>query len=113
MQALLEGVDNPCCSHLKSWLLHGEESIRKFKQGLVINPSLSEHNQLSQVNVLQQMDHIASYPLVQERLEKKELRIHGWWFDIAQAHVHCYEPDLNQFVLIDEKEGKLILERLG
>ena len=72
-----------------------------------------EHNQISQVNVLQQMEHITSYPFIRDRLEKKQLRIHGWWFDIAKADVYCYEKDLNQFILIDEKEAKLILERLN
>jgi carbonic anhydrase len=46
-------------------------------------------------------------------VEKKQLGIHGWWFDIAQADVYCYEKDQNNFVLIDENEAKLIIERLG
>jgi carbonic anhydrase len=59
------------------------------------------------------MQHTISYPSVRDRIEKKQLRIHGWWFDIAQADVYCYEQNLNQFVLIDEKEAKLILKRLS
>ena len=113
MKLLIEGVENPDCTHLKCWLKHGEESLNKLKDGFVVDQSLSEQNQLSQINVLQQMEHIASYPFVRERLERNEIRIHGWWFDIAQAHVHCYEKDLKQFILIDEEEGKLILDRLG
>lgn len=113
MKALVQGVDKLCCPHLASWLQHGEESLNKVKKGFVIDPTLSEHNQLSQVNVLQQMEHIKSYPFIRERIEKNQLRVHGWWFDIAQADVYCYEQNLNQFVLIDEKEAKLILERLG
>jgi carbonic anhydrase len=111
MQALAGGLENLTCPHLKSWLTYGEESLNQFRQGLTFNPTLSEHNQISQVNVLQQMQHIASYPFIQDRLEKKQLRIHGWWFDIAHADVYCYEPSLNQFILIDEKEAELILER--
>ncbi len=113
MQALVQGIDTLSCPHLESWLKNGEEALNKVKKGLTINPSLSEHNQISQVNVLQQMEHIISYPFVQERIEKKQLRVHGWWFDIAKADVYCYEKALNQFILIDEKEAKLILERLG
>jgi carbonic anhydrase len=113
MQALIEGIDPLSCPHLESWLKYGEESLKKIRKGWVINPSLSEHNQLSQINVLQQMQHIKSYPFIRDRLEKKQLRVHGWWFDIAQADVYCYEEDLNQFVLIDEKEAELILKRLG
>ncbi len=112
MKTLLEGAPD-CCGHLKQWLKHGEESLNKVRNGFTYDPSLSEQNQLSQVNVLQQMEHIASYPFVRERLERGEIRLHGWWFDIAAAHVHCYEKDLGRFVLIDEEEGKLILDRLG
>ncbi len=112
MQALAKGIDPSCCSHLSSWLKHGEESVRKVREGFIINPNLSEHNQISQVNVLQQMEHVASYPFIRERIQKKQLRIHGWWFDIAQASVHCYEESLRQFVLIDENEAHLILDRM-
>jgi carbonic anhydrase len=113
MQSLAEGFDSDHCPHLVSWLKYGEEAYHKVKKGFTINSKLSEHNQISQVNVLQQMEHVMSYPFVRERVEKNQLRVHGWWFDIAQADVYCYEPSLLQFVLIDEKEAKLILERLS
>lgn len=70
MQALAQGIDTLCCPHLEAWLKHGEESLKKVRSGLIIDPSLSEHNQISQVNVLQQMEHITSYPFIRERLEK-------------------------------------------
>lgn len=113
MQALSQGVDSDCCPHLQSWLQYGKESLNKVRGGYTINPLLSEHNQVSQVNVLQQMEHISSYPFIRDRLAKKQIRVHGWWFDIGQADVYCYEESLNQFVLIDEEEARLILERLG
>ncbi len=112
IRALIDGTDTLPCSHLKSWLKFAEESLHKVRKGFIINPNLTEHNQISQVNVLQQMLHIMSYPSVQDRIEKKQLRVHGWWFDIAQADVYCYEQTLNQFILIDENEAKTILERL-
>lgn len=113
MQALAQGMDTLCCPHLASWLKYGEESLLKVKEGFVIDPKLSLSNQISQVNVLQQMEHIKSYPFVRDRIEKKQLRVHGWWFDIARADVYCYEPELHQFTLIDEKEAKLILKRMS
>lgn len=111
MQALVRGIDTLSCPHLESWLKYGKEALNKVRDGSILNPLLSEHNQISQANVLQQMEHIASYSFIQSRLESNELRIHGWWFDIAQADVYCYEKDLNQFVLIDEREAGLILGR--
>lgn len=113
MQALTNQIKIQSCPHLECWLKHGQESLNRIKSGFVLNSDLSEHNQLSQVNVLQQMQHIASYPFVQERIESKQLRIHGWWFDIAQADVYCFEPNQNKFVLIDEVEAKIIMQRLS
>jgi len=109
MQALAEGIDCLGCSHLASWLKYGQESFNKVKNGNILDPSLSVPNQISQMNVLQQMENVLSYPFIKERVEKKQLRIHGWWFDIAHADVYCFEQSLNQFILIDEKEAKLIL----
>lgn len=113
IKAIASGIESLCCPHLESWLKHGLESCNKVRQGITLDASLSEHNQISQVNVLQQMEHIASYPFVQSRLAEGRLRMHGWWFDIAHADVYCYEASLNQFVLIDESEGNIILNRLG
>lgn len=112
MKALAQGVDSNKCPHLDSWLIYGMDSVLRVKNGLVYSPSLAFHNQISQVNVLLQMEHLMSYPFIRERVEKKLLQIHGWWFDIAQADVYCYEPELNQFVLIEENEGKVILDRI-
>jgi carbonic anhydrase len=112
MQTITQGLELKACPHLTCWLQHGEESLKMVRNGFVLNPALSEHNQVSQVNVLQQMGHIASYPFIREAIEKNQVRIHGWWFDIARADVYCYEQDQNQFVLIDENEAKLIMARL-
>jgi carbonic anhydrase len=112
MQALVDGIDTVCCPHLKSWLKYAEPALEKTRAGHIVNPSLSLYNQVSQTNVLQQVDHIKSYAAVQEKLAQKKLQIHAWWFDIANADVYCYEEGLHQFILIDEKEAEIILSRL-
>jgi len=113
MHALCCGLSTCQSSHVRSWLRYGEESLVKVRQGLSFNPSLSECNQLSQVNVLQQIEHLKTYPIIRDRLDKEKIRIHGWWFDIARADVYCYEFAFQHFALIDEKEARLILERLS
>lgn len=112
MLTLSKGMSSPCCSHLNSWLKYGKESVEKVKQGKILDASLSKTNQISQMNVLQQILHIQSYPFVQERIQNNQLRLHGWWFDIAQANVYCYEDSMEQFVLIDEQEAQTILKRI-
>jgi carbonic anhydrase len=113
MRVLLDGRERMQAPFVKDWLAHGEPSLRKLRLGLQINPGLPAHNTLSQLNVLQQMEHLASYPIVQERLQAGRLRVHGWWFDIARAEVYAYEASQHRFVPIDEEEGRRLLARLG
>lgn len=112
MQTILQGKNLDKEPHLEGWLCHGHPSLERMqKKGL--DTSLSRVNQLSQSNVLQQMQHLQSYPFVQELLKDKKLRIHGWWFDIATADVYAFEEKEGKFVLIDEKEAEVLLQKLS
>lgn len=112
MRAALQGRDSVVYPHLKSWLRHADPSLEKLKNGLILDDSLSLENQLSQINVLVQMNHILSYPSVKKKHEEGLLGIHGWWFDITHADVYAYESDVHKFVIIDEQEADRISNRL-
>ena len=58
---------------------------------------LSPHNRLSQLNVLQQLDHLLSYPAVAARVEAGTLGLNAWWFDLAAAEVLAFEPARGRF----------------
>lgn len=117
MLALYHGRENVQASHMCSWLGHGQgalealqarEGDKKFHSA-----ELLPHNQLSQLNVLQQLEHIKSYPIVEECLKTKKLRIHAWWFDIAKADVYSYDEEKIKFILIDERGAQLLLGKLS
>jgi carbonic anhydrase len=110
MKAVALGVDQSDEPHLKAWLSHCRCSLSPSEKETV---SLSPHNILSQKNVLEQMEHLKTYPLVQEKIKNNSLQIHGWYFDIATGDVYAYEEEFKQFTLIDEKEAARILERLS
>lgn len=111
MRALIGNRNTVQTPNLKNWLRHGDAALDQLKLGQALDPNLSDHNQLSQLNVLLQMEHVKSYPLVKERIELGTLQIHGWWFDIAKADVYTYESDVNRFVLINEEEAEALLKR--
>lgn len=112
MQAIMKGRENVPFPNMKSWLRHGEDALAQLKSGLSLDPELTPHNQLSQLNVLLQIEHIQSYPAVQERMAKGNLGIHGWWFDIAKADVYAFIEEQRKFVLIDEDSAKTLIEKL-
>ncbi len=102
MQALIENRGEIKTPNLRSWLRHGDDALIRLRDGASLDSTLSEHNQLSQLNVLLQMEHVKSYPAVKDRIERGELNVHGWWFDLAGADVYAYQQHDRKFVLIDE-----------
>jgi carbonic anhydrase len=112
MQALLGGRDAVEMPHLRSWLRHGDCALEKLERNQAPDPSLARHNQLSQLNVLAQIEHLKSYSLVRDRIKAGRLRLHGWWFELKKADVYAYEDSLGRFVMIDEAEAEHLLSRL-
>ncbi len=113
MKAVLAGGVGPDSPNLAQWLSHGQAALKTLRAGSTVGEGLPEHDRLSQLNVLQQIEHIKTYPLVQERLAAGTLRLHGWWFDIAQAQVHAWRPAQGRFVPMDELVGEALLNELG
>jgi len=102
-------------SFTNQWLTYAWPAYKNFEQQTQhphLNPKLSKHNQLSQVNVLEQIVHMKTYPLVQEKIAKGAVRLHGWWFDLATADVHYYHPGRHEFMVIDQYSAKELLASL-
>ena len=111
MMTIHKGLDKGS-SALTGWLRNAIPSCHR--ENPINSPAdITPHNHLSQENVLQQIDHLKTYPFIQKALNEGRLNLHGWWFDIRHGDVYAYEKDLHSFVLIDEKEAALILKRLG
>jgi len=111
MQAMLNNKD---CDgyHLKNWLSHADSAVSLMSSELFNDSALSPVNRLSQINVLEQLENVKSYPVVQKRLKEGKLRLHGWWFDLAGADVYAFDKEQRKFILIDEVEGPRILNRI-
>lgn len=112
MFALINGVDKIQTPGLKKWLGLGEDVLPQLKSNSTFATSLAPHNRLSQLNVLKQLEHLKSYPFVQDGIQSKSLRIHGWWFEISKAEVYSFDEAANRFLLIDETQGARIMENL-
>lgn len=104
MKAILDGraTLNALAPNLVAWLEHGEAAKERLRVSDFIDPALPEVDRLSQANVLQQLDHVASYPPVAKR--KHEMRLHALWFDIEKTMASLYEEERGRFVALDEGE---------
>jgi carbonic anhydrase len=78
-----------------------------------MDESLKPHDQLSQVNVLVQLEHLMSYPVVRTRVSAGTLRLNGWWFDIASGSMYAYERGNRKFEIIDRLLANRLIARLA
>ncbi|RKG56722.1 carbonic anhydrase [Corallococcus sp. AB011P] len=113
MKAILAGGTVDGAPNLEKWLAHGTPSLQALRErNTQVGEGLPDADRLSQLNVLEQLEHLKTYPIVRDRLAAGTLRLHGWWFDIGAAQVHAYRDDLGRFVPIDETEGDRLLMSL-
>ncbi len=110
MHAILNGREKVAPAHLRSWLRHGEPSLKRLRSESSSGKSV---NLLSQVNVLEQLEHLKTYPLIKERIDSGSLKLHAWWFELSSASVYSYEGPKEGFVVIDEVEAARILDKLA
>lgn len=112
MKAFLHGADASSAPNLAKWLAHAEPSRDKLRD-LAPTVGLDDVDRLSQANVLVQLDHIASYPVVQAALARGEVDLHGAWLDVKTGDLHLHDRTRRSFVLLDEEEGKRLLASLS
>jgi carbonic anhydrase len=108
---LSRGSKEPDAPAFNCWLRHAHGSLQQLEAGATLGNHLERHNQLSQLNVLEQLEHLKTYPVVREGLASGRLRLHGWYFDIKEANVYEYEPSEGRFHLIDEAYAAVLLNR--
>ncbi len=101
---VMKGVLNPEAltplTSVSAWLVHAEEAREAVagKRG-----TLSESDfllALTERNVIEQLRNLQTHPAVAARLAKKDLKLHGWVYDIAKGTVTKYSPRNERFIRI-------------
>jgi carbonic anhydrase len=100
IQAMLQPDSLEDLPAVKSWLQHAEATRR------IVNRKyshLSNDEKLVaavQENVLVQINNLSTHPYVAARLSTGEIKIHGWYYDIASGVILQYDARERQFVEI-------------
>lgn len=103
IHALADGIEKVKSEHLKSWLKNGEHALKYSDTQIRFDSGTSAEDKISQSNVLLQMEHLKSYPIVQKKIQKDNLKIHGWWFEISRGNVYSFIELTKKFELISEE----------
>jgi carbonic anhydrase len=108
MAALLAGGGE--VAHLPGltrWLRHGNHSLARFlATDPGENPGEPPLARLCQINVMQQLDNLLTYPWLRRRVEAGELELVGLYLDLETANVRVLDQAAEVFVPVpDETPG--------
>lgn len=112
MKAALARTPSANMPNLARWLHHCTSAVFRLEQEGPLDPQLSLHDQLGQLNVLVQIEHLATYPILRERIAAGALQLSGWWFDIAKGEMYAYQRERRKFEIIDRNSAEHLLNRL-
>jgi len=112
MKAVLARNPRPDGPNLEKWLHHASTAAFRLEHEGALDAALQPHDQLSQLNVLVQLEHLMSYPIVRAKVAAGTLHLSGWWFDIATGTVHSYERKSRSFAVIDRQVAEQLIARL-
>lgn len=111
MKTALDRKPIPDTPNLAKWLHHAASAVFRLEQEGPLDSRVSKPDQLSQLNVLVQLEHLATYPVVRERLAAGALHLHGWWFDIARGEMSAYDREARVFETIDRPTAERLVNR--
>jgi len=82
---------------LQRWLAPAAPALRTWREKGPLDASFAEHDQLSQLATLQQIEHLQTYAFVQKRVASGSLRLGAWWFDIPTGRTLVHSPAEGRF----------------
>jgi carbonic anhydrase len=113
MKAVLANEPHHETPNLAKWLHHAHPATFRLEQEGPIDATLKPYDQLSQLNVLVQLEHLMSYPIVRDKVLAGTLRLSGWWFEVASGSMYAYERLSRSFEVIDRQMADQLVARLG
>ena len=107
MKAILEMPEKlQPLPNVRKWLRHAEATRQIVAHKYA---DLGDHDRevaAIEENVLVQLNHLSTHPLVASLLATDEIKLFGWYFDIATGTVLQYDPTTGKFdALSDDGQG--------
>lgn len=62
---------------------------------------------MEQINVVEQLKHLLTYPYIKEKVSKGTLTLSGWHYSIEDGHILIYDKELGEFILANEDNSHI------
>jgi carbonic anhydrase len=99
MSAILRGSEQlKELPEVSRWLSFANAATKVIAEQHAAKDEQTKLNILVRENVLAQLVNLLTHPVVANAVQSKQVRLHGWVFDIATASVTTYDADAGEFV---------------
>jgi len=98
IHSLFQEINDPDLIHTKNWLDLGAKAKSFAVMTLGSNADETRLYRLTEkLSVVSQIENLLTYPSVKHAVDKDEIHIHGWIYDIDTGNIDYYDPDAGKF----------------
>ena len=103
MQAALHPDGCESLPHVKVWLEYAQAAIDAVNEQAPDASEAERMHLLLRENVKLQLAHLKTHPSVKERLDRGDLSLHGWVYDIKSGCVDAFDEATDKFVPVADR----------
>ena len=85
--------------HTKKWLELAKD-VKLQIESENISDSLEKEWKAEQLNIVEQLNHLMTYPYIKEKYDGGSLNIYGWYYIIQTGDVFNYDKEKKEFIKI-------------
>jgi len=93
--------------HTLKWLELGEAPKKIAMMSVPSTDKAALLRYTEKVSVIFQLENLLTYPAVKKRVERGELFLHGWYYDIEDGLIEYYDDEKYEFLALGAKNKAL------
>ena len=82
------------------WVGIAQRARERVLAELPAKPAALQERACEQASILISLENLMTYPWVAQRVAIGTIHLHGWYFDIAEGELLCYNPARNAFTTV-------------
>lgn len=104
MKGLLAPELGKTLPQVNAWLDHARPALNRLEKiAETIQPKQPINlRELTQENILLQIEHLKTHPTVKKKMTEGNLRIHGWYYEFETGEVYLYNELENKFIAFEQ-----------
>ncbi len=102
MKAVVNPSDLEGLPHVSAWLSHADATREIIRDHYSDLQGPARVTATVQENVLVQLEHLRTLPVVAAGLAGGTLRLHGWVYKIESGEVYAFDPESRQYIPVSE-----------